>query len=183
MLNMIKERCCGCGACKNICPKHCIEMRPNFEGFLEPYVNNQHCIQCGLCDQVCPVQHTQIKSSLGKAYMAYDLDEKRREAASSGGVFFLLASKAINKHGVVYGVVCDEYLNIVHKRAETIDELYPMCGSKYVQSSTGYTYHQVFYDLKAGKEVLYSGTPCQIAGLIKFLEKKDCPDMKKLFRR
>ena len=88
MLNMLKEYCCGCGACMNICPKQCIEMLLNDEGFLEPHVNDQDCVQCGLCDQVCPVQNTHIKSSQGKAYMAYDLDEKRREAASSGGVFF-----------------------------------------------------------------------------------------------
>ena len=83
----------------------------------------------------------------------------------------------------MYGVICDEQLNVVHRRAETIEEIYPFRGSKYVQSNTAFTYQQVFQDLKNGKEVLYSGTPCQIAGLLKFLERKklDCSDMGKLF--
>ncbi|MGN0601572.1 MAG: Coenzyme F420 hydrogenase/dehydrogenase, beta subunit C-terminal domain [Oscillospiraceae bacterium] len=181
MLFTQKNQCCGCGACVAVCPKQCIKMKEDKNGFVYPNVDEQICINCGLCNQSCPIQmNIEQKSYMVKAFMSYNLDDKKREMSSSGGVFFELANNIIDASGVVYGVVIDKDLNVIHKRASSIEEVYPMLGSKYVQSIIGKTYEQVAHDLKLGLCVLFSGTPCQIAGLYSYLNTKKISLLDKL---
>ena len=164
-----KESCLGCTACYNICPKACIEIKEDEEGFYYPYIDEDQCINCKQCLRVCPSfkKESLIKPLL--AYAAQNEDDFCRLNSSSGGVFYLIASSVINEGGCVFGVVVDELGVVKHSFADKIEELKPFRGSKYVQSDLKDTYSSVRKFLKAGKIVLFSGTPCQIAGLKLFL--------------
>lgn len=169
-----KEDCCGCTACVAICPKKCITMQEDAEGFLYPIVNLTLCIDCGICEKVCPMlKKTQISGIEDvRPYLAQGLDELREENAS-GGVFGILAQWTIDEGGVVFGAKwTDNYDAVIHHYAETIEELRAFYGSKYLQSSLGNSYLEVKDFLNAGRLVLFSGTPCQVLGLNRFLKKK-----------
>lgn len=167
-----KQNCCGCQACVQACPKGCIKMETDGEGFLYPIIDNEVCIDCGLCERICPVLHSAGDSWVPpKAYASYNLNEKVRLASSSGGVFTLAAEYVLNQGGVIYGAAMEE-LRVKHVRVVDRDGLDLLRGSKYVQSNIGRTYAQARDDLKAGKLVLFTGTPCQIEGLNSFLRKK-----------
>lgn len=166
-----KHSCCGCQACAQICPKGCITMTADGEGFLYPVVDEAACVQCGLCEKVCPVLHTtEKKKNLPKAYAAYNLDEDVRLASSSGGVFTLLAEYVLGQDGIIYGAAMDG-IRVKHVRVADREDLQLLRGSKYVQSDIGQTYIQAKDDLDAGKTVLFTGTPCQIEGLKMYLRK------------
>lgn len=166
-----KYNCCGCQACAQSCPKGCISMAADDEGFLYPVVDEARCVQCGLCEKVCPeLQSTGDQTGTLKAYAAWNLDENIRLASSSGGVFTLLAEYVLEQGGAVYGAAM-EGSNVKHIRATDAEELPRLRGSKYVQSDIGTTYSQAKQDLKTGKDVLFTGTPCQIEGLRAFLQK------------
>ena len=170
---IITENCTGCRTCEQICPKHCISMQPDNEGFITAYVDEQKCIECGLCKKRCPqnrgdlINHTAIRT-LGARLK----DEATLYKSASGGAFAGLATKVINDGGIVYGVRYDDKLRAYHTKAETIEELMPLLSSKYVQSDTENTYAEVKEQLATGRMVLYSGTGCQIAGLKSFLNKE-----------
>lgn len=167
-----EEECCGCGACYNICPKEAIEMKYNEKGFLYPEINIDKCIKCGLCKKVCPLKNKdkQDNSESKQIFWALkNLNEEIRENSSSGGFFTALAAKLIENGGKVYGAIWDENMNVCHYGSSINSELDKFRTSKYVQSNTKQTYSDVRKDLKNGRKVLYSGTPCQIAGLKKFL--------------
>lgn len=168
-----KHLCCGCQACAQICPKSCITMQPDEEGFLYPVVDEAACINCGLCEKACPVLNSteSVRKSLPMAYAAYNLDEKIRLASSSGGIFTLLAEDVLEKNGVVYGAAMVGGV-VKHIRVDTLQELEVLRGSKYVQSDIGKTYLQAKKDLEEGKTVLFTGTPCQVEGLKSFLQKE-----------
>lgn len=166
-----KKDCCGCHACASICAKHCITMQPDEEGFLYPIVNKDACTDCGLCEKICPVINQRESRKPLKVYAAKNKDEEIRRQSSSGGIFTLLAEKVINEGGVVFGARFDEEWNVVHSWTDTIEGIASFRGSKYVQSTIGDTYCEAREFLKQGRKVLYSGTPCQIAGLKKFLLK------------
>ena len=171
MIQIIKKDCCGCNACVQRCPKRCITMRADNEGFLYPIVDTTICIDCGICEKVCPViNKTEPKQPL-KVYAAYNKNEDVRMQSSSGGIFTLLAEKTINKGGVVFGVKFNKDWMPEFGYAETIEEIAPFRGSKYVQAIVGNAYIKAEEFLKSGKHVLFSGTPCQIAGLKHFLRK------------
>lgn len=169
-----KESCTGCGACYNICPKRCISMSEDAEGFLYPNINEQACIHCNMCKTVCPVENGKCVELTSKpeAYLAYAKDEKLREEATSGGLFSGIAASILSNGGVVYGASYGSDNVVHHIRIDSANQLQQLNRSKYVQSDTRDTYRNVIGDLHDGLKVLYSGTACQIYGLLSFLNRK-----------
>lgn len=167
-----KYNCCGCGACVQVCPKQCISMFADNEGFLYPQVDKAICIDCGLCEKVCPViSQNELRSPLA-VYAAKNTNEDIRLKSSSGGIFTLLAEQVISEGGVVFGARFNESWEVVHDYTETVEGLEPFRGSKYVQSVIGDNFIKAKKFLTEGRKVLFSGTPCQISGLKKFLRKE-----------
>lgn len=166
-----KKDCCGCSACVQRCPKQCISLHEDAEGFLYPNVDENICISCGLCEKVCPVVNQSDEHEPLAVYAAMNPDESIRMQSSSGGVFTLLAEKVLAEGGVLFGACFNERWEVVHDFVETKEELARFRGSKYVQSKVGDTFRLAENFLKQGRTVLYSGTPCQIAGLKLFLRK------------
>lgn len=166
-----KSNCCGCTACIHSCPKHCITMQEDSEGFLYPVVNNEACIDCGLCEKVCPMLHPSEEKCPIRTIAAINKDENTRMQSSSGGIFSLLAEDTITEGGIVFGARFDEQWQVVIDYAVTMEEVRAFMGSKYVQASMGTAYADAKQFLLEGKKVLFSGTPCQIAGLKHFLKK------------
>lgn len=168
-----KEDCCGCYACYNICPKECITMESDNEGFWYPNIDKNKCINCNLCEKVCPIINPVKRNDSKKiAYAGMNKDEQIRIKSSSGGIFSILAEYIIKNNGIVYGAGFDEDFNINHKRILVSADLDLLRGSKYVQSSIGNIYRQVKNDLESNKQVLFTGTPCQIEGLRSYLKKE-----------
>ena len=167
-----KKDCCGCSACVQRCPKQCITLKEDNEGFLYPIVDKGTCIDCGLCEKVCPILHQGESRKPLKVYAAKNLNEEIRRQSSSGGIFTLLAEQVIQEGGVVFGARFDENWEVKHDYTETIEGLAVFRGSKYVQSRIEDSYRKAEIFLKQGKKVLFSGTPCQIAGLKRFLRKE-----------
>lgn len=166
-----KKDCCGCHACATICAKHCITMQPDEEGFLYPMVDKDACTDCGLCMKVCPVINQSEPRKPLKVYAAKNKNEEIRRQSSSGGIFTLLAEKVIAEGGVVFGARFDENWDVIHSWTDTLEGIAAFRGSKYVQSTIGNTYREAMDFLKQDRKVLFSGTPCQIAGLKKYLRK------------
>ena len=167
-----KQDCCGCTACVQRCPKHCISLKEDEEGFLYPIVDENICINCGLCEKVCPwLNHLEPISPI-EVLAVKNRNEAERMASSSGGVFIALAKEVLSKGGVVFGAVFDENWEVRHTYAETLEAVKPMMGSKYLQSRIGDSYQEAEKFLKEGRQVLFTGTPCQITGLHKFLRKE-----------
>ncbi|MBC5622068.1 Coenzyme F420 hydrogenase/dehydrogenase, beta subunit C-terminal domain [Butyricimonas hominis] len=166
-----KKDCCGCGACVQRCPKRCITMQEDKEGFLYPEIDRTCCIDCGLCEKVCPVINQGGNRSPIEVYASKCQVDEIRINSSSGGIFSMLAEKIIENGGVVFGARFNDRWEVVHDYAETIEGIIPFRGSKYVQSVIGETYKQAEVFLKQGRFVLFSGTSCQISGLLHFLRK------------
>jgi len=165
-----KKDCTGCYACSTICPQDCISMESDNEGFWYPAVDYDKCTKCGLCEKVCPIIHSTGVINTPVAYAAYNKDEKIRLDSSSGGVFTLLAEHVIYNGGVVFGVRFDDNFNVLHDYTETRDGLVQFRGSKYVQSKIGDSYKQIKEFLDKNRQVLFTGTPCQVGGLKSYLE-------------
>ena len=172
MINIIdKRKCCGCEACVQKCPRQCIDLIEDEEGFLYPHVDTDKCINCGLCEKVCPVQKQALCREPVATYAAKNRNEEIRLSSSSGGVFSSFAESVISKQGIVFGACFNGQWSVCHSKAETIDECVRFRGSKYVQSHIGKTYKEVEFFLKEGRDVLFSGTPCQVRGLLLYLGK------------
>lgn len=167
-----KQDCCGCEACRQICPKACITMQRDEQGFLYPNVNESNCIDCGLCEKVCPVINQSYGHKPISTFAAKHLNEEIRMNSSSGGIFSALSEETINAGGIVFGACFDEEFNVIHNYATTLVDCKHFRGSKYVQSRIGDSYIHCEKFLKEGKLVLFSGTPCQVAGLKKYLRKE-----------
>lgn len=167
-----KHNCCGCSACVQVCPKQCISMSADNEGFLYPQIDTAICIDCGLCEKVCPVINQNEPREPLAVYAANNNNEDIRLKSSSGGIFTLLAEQIISEGGVVFGARFNENWEVVHDYTEAIEGLEPFRGSKYVQSIIGDNFIKAKQFLTDGRKVLFSGTPCQIAGLKKFLRKE-----------
>ncbi len=167
-----KKLCSGCAACANICVKNAIQMKPDERGFLCPEIDPELCVDCRLCANVCP-QNTEAKNACeGKVFAALNKDDTTREKSSSGGVFTALAQWILKKQGVVFGAAYDDTLTVRHIWVDTLEGLEKLRGSKYVQSDVGTSYREVKTFLDSGRFVLFSGTPCQVAGLKNFLRKE-----------
>ncbi len=168
-----KEMCSGCTACASKCPKNAINMIRDEEGFLYPEVNKDICINCGLCKKVCPILNKQKnKAFKQKGYIFQYKNDNIRKQSTSGGAFTAIADYIIENGGIVYGVGFDDAFNVKHQCAVTKEELEKFRNSKYVQSDPNTTFREVEIRLKEGKLVCYSGTACQIEGLLSFLGKK-----------
>lgn len=169
-----KQLCTGCEACVSVCSKQCITMKSALDGFFYPeIVKPEQCINCNQCINVCPViQSKYLKEQPTKVYAAISIDEELRKQSSSGGVFSELAKKIIQKHGVVYGAAYDEEFYVHHTCAEDIDSLNKLRGAKYAQSEIGDCFRQIKARVQNKQYVLFSGTPCQVAGLKSFLGKE-----------
>lgn len=172
MINIIdKHDCCGCEACMQACPKRCISLERDKEGFLYPIVNTNICVECGVCERVCPVINTGEQTFPLQVWAARNEDEEIRRQSSSGGIATKLAEKIIDEGGVVFGVIMTEQCEAIHTFTETKAGLEAFRGSKYIQSRVGESFKQAKEFLKAGRKVLFIGTPCQISGLKHFLRK------------
>lgn len=167
-----KHNCCGCAACVQACPKHCISFEEDEKGFRYPLVDKEICVKCGLCETVCPVLHPGETRKPLNVYAAINPNEEVRKESSSGGIFTMLAESILDEGGVVFGARFNEQWEVVHDYTETKEGLAPFRGSKYVQSRVGETYQQTKSFLIQGRKVIYTGTPCQIAGLRRFLGKE-----------
>ena len=164
-----KKDCCGCYACYSICPKQCITMKADEEGFWYPVVNQDKCINCNLCKKVCPIiNKPECISYDRKAYAMYNKNEDVRLQSSSGGIFTLLAEYIINNNGKVYGATFDDDFNVKHIGIDKLENISLLQGSKYVQSKIENVYKSVKTDLNNGRQVLFTGTPCQVVGLKSF---------------
>ena len=166
--------CCGCFACAQVCPRQCISMQEDEEGFRYPVIvgGQSRCINCGLCEKVCPLLHRPDPVQTIDVWAAKNLDERERLESSSGGVFVELAKAVIAGGGVVFGAVFDESWEVKMAAAETMDGVRKMMGSKYVQARVDTAYIGAKRFLEQGRQVLFSGTPCQIAGLHSFLSRE-----------
>ncbi|MBQ7031839.1 MAG: Coenzyme F420 hydrogenase/dehydrogenase, beta subunit C-terminal domain [Bacilli bacterium] len=165
------EKCYGCSACFNICPTKCISMKPNKRGFLEPVIDYEKCINCGACIRICPRMKEYRKEVLKnpKTYILKNKSKEIRNISTSGGFFSSIADYFIENNGVIYGCIVDEDLKIKHIRTEC--DYSRMRGSKYVQSDLGNTFAEIKKDLLDNKLVLFTGSPCQCAGLKTYLGK------------
>lgn len=171
MISIEKEKCTGCGVCSNICPKNCINMVSDNEGFLYPSVDINYCINCGICEKTCPVLNG-IKSENNpqpSAYAAWSLDEDIRFNSTSGGIFSELAKKIISDGGYVAGASYNNKHLVEHCMISDNDGIFLLRQSKYVQSSSGNIYKEIKDVLNMGKTVMFVGTPCQCAGLVSLL--------------
>ena len=169
-----KEKCCGCYACVTACPKHCIQMQADAEGFSFPLVEENCCINCGVCESVCPIIHDWQPDNQHRteACAIVNVDEKTRSSSSSGGAFSLIAEEVIRNDGVVFGAAfAEDFGSVHHVCIDNTNDLDMLRGSKYMQSEIGDTYELVERFLDAGREVLFSGTPCQIGGLLSYLKR------------
>lgn len=161
-----KSKCCGCTACASICPRNCIEMNSDEEGFLYPIVDESLCIDCHLCEKVCPVIN--VKPDIPfyqKGFIAQNRNEDIRATSTSGGIFSAISTYIIQRNGVVFGAAYDENFNVFHTKVESVEELKRFRNSKYVQSDLKSTFKDVKSLLENGRLVCFSGTPCQIEGL------------------
>ena len=168
-----KANCSGCSACYAVCPKHCITMRPDKEGYLYPFVDVNLCINCGACDKVCPLKKPfTVNNENTLAFAVQNKDEIIRMQSASGGAFSAFATVVLNKGGIVFGGCFDKDFNVCHDGVSTIDDLKRLRCSKYVQSDMGNTFSKVKTLLKEDRLVLFSGTPCQVEGLNSYLRRK-----------
>ena len=167
-----KEDCCGCSACKNACPKQCIEMRADEEGFLYPSVDKTTCVECGLCEKVCPMINVKPEKEFEQfGYVVQNKDEKVLRESTSGGAFTPIAEYVINNGGVVFGASLTEDFYVKHTYVKHSSELYRFRNSKYMQSDINETYKLAEECLKSDRLVLFTGTPCQVEGLRTYLRK------------
>ncbi len=173
MINIIDNSlCCGCSACVQRCPKQCIVLVEDAEGFFYPHVDEKECIDCGLCEKVCPWLNRDEPLHPLQTLAVKNCNEEERMRSSSGGVFVALAKATLDKGGVVFGAIFDEDWEVKHTWADTLEGVQAMMSSKYLQSRIEQTYLEAERFLKEGREVLFSGTPCQISGLKRFLRKE-----------
>lgn len=166
-----KENCCGCSACFNACPQRCITMQADCEGFLYPVTDVSICTECGLCEKVCPIINRKENHSL-QVLAAKNPNNHIRKDSTSGGLFSAIAEKIIEDGGRVFGATFNDNWEVVHKGVDNIQHLSCLRGSKYVQSNIADCFKEIKQLLEQNIPVLFSGTPCQAAGLKLYLKKE-----------
>lgn len=166
-----KTLCCGCEACVQRCPKHCISLVEDTEGFLYPQVDLSMCVDCGFCENVCPVINQSVERYPQAVYASINSDSDICLSSSSGGVFSALSEAVLSQGGVVFGVCWDKDWKLVFDYTESKDDLVRFRGSKYLQAHVGEAYIKAEQFLKLGRQVLFTGTACQILGLKKYLRR------------
>ena len=167
-----KKECGGCTACLSACPKQCISMQADEEGFLYPVIDRSACIDCGLCEKVCPFDkpvYTNLTTP--QVYATYIKEEAQRMQSTSGGIFYVIARWVIDQGGIVYGAAFDEHFKLRHIGVETLDGLVQLRGSKYLQSDMGHVFGEIRHHLRSGRWVYFTGVGCQVAGLKAFLRR------------
>ena len=164
-----KRNCTGCGACASTCPRECIQMVENEEGFPYPLIDHTKCIRCGICLRNCPAE-PEDDEKIQAVLAGYSRNPDIQRASSSGGIFTHLAEAVLKKNGIVFGVTM-EGDRATTREIENVGDIPGLRGSKYVQSCTEKAYRHVVRYLEEGRWVLFSGTPCQIAGLHSVLKK------------
>lgn len=173
MINIRKNQCVGCGACADICSAGCISMLGDPEGFAYPKTDSAKCVGCGACDRVCPALNVpEFSEKIPQTFLAVNRDEAVVGSSSSGGVFSALADKVTKAGGTVCGAAFDGDFSVHHILADNSEDLEKLKTSKYVQSNTGDIYSAVRRELKGGRKVLFSGTPCQVNAMRLFLGKE-----------
>lgn len=176
MINIVDPKdCCGCTACASICSHGAITMKPDALGFLYPEIDSSKCVDCGLCEKVCAFNDNYDRSlnlAQPEAFGARHKDMKEVETSRSGAAFIAISDWILAHGGAVYGAGYTEHFRVIHKRAVTKEERNEFKGSKYVQSDLSGVFKQIKKDLKDGLIVLFSGTPCQTAGLNSYIGKK-----------
>jgi coenzyme F420-reducing hydrogenase beta subunit len=165
-----QSKCCGCTACMSICPKKAIKMIELDNGFKYPTIDKEKCIDCGMCKKTCPILNSKNNSSINECYAGYATDDKIKKKTSSGGIFPLIADYIFSKNGIVIGAAFDENKKLIHKATKNKDELEALMGSKYVQSDMCNIFDYIKENIKYNL-ILFVGTPCQVAGLKKFIKK------------
>lgn len=165
-----KIHCTGCSACCDICPVNAITMQSNNEGFLYPNINEDICIKCGKCMKICnKTNDKEIFAKPVKVYAAINKDKEKLLKSSSGGLFSVIADYILSQNGMIAGCIFDENLIARHIVTDKPDLINNMRGSKYVQSDTTHVYQRIASLLREGKKILFTGTPCQVAGLKAYL--------------
>ncbi len=167
----LPNECSGCGACVHLCPTQAISFAQNAHGFYYPDIDRNKCLQCGVCKKKCPVLNAQAPCAVSPvAYAAQNLNEQIRTSSSSGGIFTLLAEHVIRQGGIVVGcVLTQDCYAAEHKVITNLKEINALRGSKYIQSRVDIVFPAVKEALENGQLVLFSGTPCQVAGLHAYL--------------
>ncbi len=166
------SRCNGCSACANVCPKNCITMTADKLGFLYPEIDNGLCVNCGLCESVCPVFGGTKAENFTRAFAVKNKNADVVALSSSGGAFTAVAEEIIKNGGVVFGAAFKkDFTGVEHIAVEKAEDLSLLRGSKYVQSKIGDAYFKAKTFLDRGRQVLFTGTPCQIEGLLSYLKK------------
>lgn len=168
-----KTLCTGCTACANICPKSCISMVTDTEGFKYPKIAELQCVNCGFCEKICPVNNPPVIESVKEAYVARYKDLEIVDNSTSGGSYSAFADYTFAKGGLLYGVGYDTDMRVRHFSIDSSekDRIAEMRGSKYVQSDLDVSFKEIKSELVAGRFVCFSGTPCQVAGLKAYLKK------------
>ena len=168
------EQCTLCGSCYNACPVDAISFKTLYLDFLYPAIDNSRCVGCDRCEKSCPIlaDKQEPESGYPIAFAARTRDEEARRKSSSGGVFYELASEILSEGGYICGAVFDDHFHVKHIVSNTQKDLYRMMGSKYAQSDMGMCFRQIKTLLDEGKNVLFTGCPCQVAGLRTYIGRK-----------
>lgn len=172
MIKTDRKKCTGCGVCANICPRNAIEMISDEKGFAYPEIITDKCIECGLCQEVCPENGLSELRASENAYLFVNDSFDIRRKSSSGGAFYVLAEAFVQEGGYVFGAEFSSDFSVRHNVYGDKDNVQKFQTSKYVQSNTYDSYDKAYQLLKNGKKVLFSGTPCQISALNKYLDLK-----------
>ena len=167
-----EQECCGCTACASVCPVHAITMKQDQKGYWTPVVDREKCIQCMQCERACFYRSGVLprEAFLQESYAAWLKNRQKRVSSQSGGMSAALAEQVIAVGGTAYGAIIDDDFVVRHRGCSTLEACNRLRGSKYVQSDINTAFVDVKRDVEAGKKVLFVGTPCQVAGLRKFMQ-------------
>ena len=168
---VVDKGCVGCAACQTICNVDAIKMLPNKEGFLEAFIDEKKCVSCGRCQSVCPAMNEPL-TNINQDMYAFKATDDLRKQSASGGAFAAMSKVVIDEGGSVWGAAQNSQFIVEHQKCENFDNIYELQGTKYVQSSLEKCYCELEKDLRSGRKVLFSGTPCQVEAIKRFVQMK-----------